>query len=146
MDASSPSLDALTYRREDFEFTLDRLLAEWFQWRQGYRFTRGYAGQDATCRDYRTPGHWDWKNGAAADRADELQVKAMDAAIERVPNLPKRWNTAIQFEARNLVSGAAVWTSPVLPRGDELEVLVLEARNLLLLELRREGIITPHGQ
>lgn len=127
---------------EDLDFRLDRLLAEWYEWRRSYRLTKGYAGRDATCRDYRTPGHWDWKNGAADDRADDLMVKAVDAAIERIPNAPQRWNTAIQFEAMNLHSGAAVWTSPMLPQShEEREVLVLEARNMLLMELRGQGVM-----
>jgi hypothetical protein len=131
-----------TVTTEDIDFKLDRILAEWYGWRRTYRLTKGYAGQDATCRDYRTPGHWDWRNGAQDERADDLMVKAVDEAIERIPNAPQRWNTAIQFEAMNLHSGAAVWTSPMLPQDrGELEVLVMEARNMVLMELRRAGVM-----
>ena len=127
---------------EDIDFKLDRLLAEWYGWRRSYRLTKGYSGSDSTCRDYRTPGHWDWKNGAAEGRADDLMVRAVDEAIERVPNAPQRWNTAIQFEAMNLHSGAAVWTSPMLPQNRaEREILILEARNMVLMELRRAGVM-----
>lgn len=128
--------------RNEIDFIVDGLLATWYAWRREYKMTRGYSGRDGTCRDYRAPGHWDWKNGAAEARADDLVVHAVDRAIDRIPNVPQRWNTAIQFEAMNLHSGAAVWTSPMLPRDKaERDVLVLEARNRLLVELRREGVI-----
>jgi hypothetical protein len=128
---------------DHLEFELDRLLADWYAWRRNYKMTRGYSGTDATCRDARAPGHWDWKNGAAEARAEELTVKAVDAAIDKIPNAPERWNTALQFEAMNLVSGAAVWTSPMLPKDrDEREILVRQARNMLLRELMKVGVMT----
>lgn len=121
---------------------LDDLLIKWHQYREGYKLSRGYSGQDSTCKDYRAPTHFDWSNGAAEARADALEVAAVEEAMEHVPNTPRRWYTALAFEARNLSSGAAVWSSPVLPRNeDELEVLVLEARNKLLLELRKGGVL-----
>jgi hypothetical protein len=129
--------------RDEFEFKLDRLLADWYEWKKGYKLTRGYSGRDSTCRDHRTPGHFDWWNGAADARADELQLKAFDEAVERVPNAPQRWNTALQFEAMNLASSAAVWSSPMLPKDrEEREILVREARNMLLRELQRAGVMT----
>jgi hypothetical protein len=128
--------------RTDVDFKLDGLLADWYGWRSQYRLTRGYAGSDSTCKDHRAGTHFDWWNGAADARAEELQMKSVDKAIDRIPNDPRRWNTAIQFEARNLHCGAAVWTSPMLPADiEEREVLVLEARNMLLRELRRDGIL-----
>ena len=124
------------------DYRLDELLVLWHQHREGYQLNKGYSGHDATCKDYRSPGHYDWKNGAADARADALEVAAVDEAMETIPNHPRRWNTALCFEARNLSTGAAVWRSPVLPQNrEELEVLVLEARNMLLLELRRAGAL-----
>jgi len=135
LEGNRPAADAIARR-------LDDLLILWHQHRAGYSFAMGFSGKDSTCRDYRAPTHWDWQNGATQARAEALEVAALDAAIERVPNSPRRWNTALAFEARNLCSGAAVWTSPVLPRDrEELEVLILEARNKLLQELRRAGVI-----
>ena len=125
--------------RNPIDVRLDEMLVSWHQHRSGYKFARGYAGQDATCRNYRSPTHFDWQNGATQARSDALQAAAVDAAMELVPNTPRRWHTALAFEARNLCTGAQVWSSPVLPKGEELEVLVLEARNRLLLELRRAG-------
>ena len=126
---------------DDVSARLDELLVLWHEHRSGYKLARGYAGQDATCRDFRAPTHWDWQNGAAQARAESLEVAAVDVAMERVPNAPHRWHTALAFEARNLSTGNRVWSSPMLPKGEELEILVLEARNRLLLELKKAGVM-----
>ena len=122
---------------------LDDLLAMSHQYRAGYSVGRGYSGRDSTCRDFQTPTHFDWKNGALDGHNDEVIAKAIADAVDTIPNAPRRWNTALAFEARNLASRAAVWSSPVLPTNrDELEVLVLEARTMLLDRLRRDGVLT----
>lgn len=122
---------------------IDGLLIAWHEWRTGYRLGRGYSGSDSTCQDYRAPTHWDWKNGAAQERAEDQMMRGVDRAIERVPNDPRRWRQAVEIEARNLHSGASVWSSPAMPSDPaELEVLRIEARTRLLLELQREGTLT----
>lgn len=128
--------------KTDLDRRIDELLILWHRHRAGYRMASGYSGSDSTCRDYRTPTHWDWQNGATDARADAITAKGVEEAAALVPNTPKRWNTALAFEARNLASGASVWTSPVLPRDpEELAILVLEARNMLARELIRAGVL-----
>jgi hypothetical protein len=127
----------------ELDMRIDGLLSAWHAWRSGYRLGRGYKGSDSTCQDYRAPTHWDWKNGAAQDRAEDQMMRGVDRSIERIPNDPQRWRTAIEVEARNLHCDAAVWSSPALPSDrTELEILRMEARNHLLRELQREGVLT----
>lgn len=122
---------------------LDDLLVMWHRYRAGYSVGRGFSGRDATCRDFQTPTHWDWRNGALDGRVDAVIAKGVSDAVDTIPNAPRRWNTALAFEARNLASRAAVWSSPVLPKDkEELAVLVLEARTMLLDRLRRAGVLT----
>jgi hypothetical protein len=84
----------------------------------------------------------DWANGAADDRADRLRLEAINQCMDLVPNAPRRWRTALEFHARNLSHGLTVWYSPVLPATrEERDVLILEARNKLLNELRRKDLI-----
>lgn len=136
-------IDSTAITKTAIDNRLDDLLVMWHEYRSGYSGARGFSGRDATCRDFQTPTHWDWKNGALDGRVDAITAKAVSDAIDRIPNTPRRWNTALAFEARNLASRAAVWTSPVLPTNrEELEVLVLEARTMLLVELRKDGILT----
>ena len=67
-------------------------------------------------------------------------VRGISDAMEKIPDAPERWHTALEFEALNLATGRAVFVSPRLPQNrDEREVLVLEARNMLILELKRGG-------
>lgn len=121
---------------------LDGLLIAWFEHFRAYTLNKGHSTASATTIDYRTPGHHDWKNGAADERAEDLLVRGVDRAMQRVPNEPHRWRTALEFQARNLHGRLAVWSSPVLPATKaERDVLLLEARNRLVIELKREGTI-----
>lgn len=121
---------------------LDALLIAWHEYVQGYNLTRGYSADQRTTGAYNTPGHMDWWNGAAAERYDSEQVKAVDDAVHCIPNEPERWRTALEFNARNLARGITVWFSPLLPPTKEArDVLLLEARNKLMLQLRSMGVM-----
>ena len=129
--------------RDPVDVQLDALLADWYEHCQGYQHTRAYGSGAPSAQEYRAPGYMDWKNGAADDRANALVVAQVDAAVQRLPN-PEgaRYRTAIEFYARNLVRKITVWYSPYLPATrEERDVLILEARNKLLLELRKDGVI-----
>lgn len=128
---------------DDIDLQINYLLELWHRYTSGYQLARGLPGRDATCRDHRSPGHFDSRNGAEEARAEALLVKGISDAIDTIPNTPRRWHTALAFEARNLASRAAVWSSPVLPKDrEELAVLILEARTMLLARLRRDGLLT----
>lgn len=128
--------------RDSVDAQLDALLADWYEHCQGYQMTRSFTGA-ASAQEYRAPIYMDWKNGAEDERAKELVVSQVDAAIQRLPNPEgRRYRTAIEFYARNLVRRITVWYSPYLPpTRAERDVLILEARNMLLLELRKDGVI-----
>jgi hypothetical protein len=128
--------------RDPIDVILDMHLRSWYVWRLEYRHARGHKAAAVTS-EYNAPGHFDWSNGAAEARADDLVDRAMEDAVQRIPNAPQRWRTAIEFEAMNLHCKAAVWESPYLPKNPaERETLVLEARNMLLRELRSAGVMT----
>lgn len=122
---------------------IDAFLVAWHEYRRGWSLSRGYSNSDSTCQDYRAPTHWDWKNGASQERVEDEIMRGVDRAMGRIPNVPSRWRAALEFEARNLATGAKVWTSEGLPDDPaELEVLRLEARNMLMRELQREGVVS----
>ena len=121
---------------------LDSLLLEWYEHFRGYTLTKGHRTASATTADYSTPTHHDWRNGAEDDRAEKLRKKWLNECMEAVPNHPHRWRTVLEMHARNLHSGASVWGSLVLPKDkNELEILLIEARNKLLLQLKRKDLI-----
>lgn len=130
-------------QKSALDTAVDDLLARWHDWRSGYSLTVGHSGVDSTCRDAESEwSAYDRENGVPDAYIENQIMLAVDRAVERIPDVPRRWHLMILFEARNLYSGAAVWKSTHLPQDyAEFEVLRIEARNKLLVELRREGCI-----
>ena len=127
----------------ELDSQVDDLLSRWHHWRSAYRASRGYASSDATCRQAVSSGLWDRENGLVDDRAEETTMRAVDHAVERIPNTPMAWCTCLQIHARNLCTGHAVWLSPRLPRDKaELQLLLLESRNMLAFRLLDVGVIS----
>jgi hypothetical protein len=115
---------------------------EWHTYYRGYRLSAGHRATSATTQDYRSPGHFDWQNGASDERAEKIRLKSINECMDAVPNHPRRWRTALEVHAKNLHCGAAVWQSAVLPKDRaELEVLMLEARNRFAQELKRKELL-----
>lgn len=128
--------------KNEIDYLVDDLLSRWHSWRNGYTFARGFRGTDATCRDAQSQYHYrDRESGVVDEHIENEIMRAVDRAVERVPDRPRPWHLLILFEARNLWSGQAVWSSMRLPAGEELEVLRIEARSKLMMELQREGCI-----
>lgn len=108
---------------------VNEILQEWHQWCSDTRVGVGYGNRSASCNI--GPGC-----GGVWEVAD---LEAVDAVIDAIPQ-PHR--TAISFMARNLACRAQVWSSPRLPtRRDELQVLLLEARNMLTRGLIAKGVL-----
>lgn len=128
--------------KNEIDSIVDDLLARWHHWRNGYSHERGYRGTDATCRDAQSQwSFYDRSNGVYDDYIESEIMKGVDRAVDRIPDTPRPWHLMILIEARNLASEYAVWSSVRLPTGEELEVLRVEARNKLIVELHREGCI-----
>jgi hypothetical protein len=123
----------------DIQDVLSAMLADWHRWSQHTAQRNGFPGRAAGFGQSRSNTQYDWENGVEAEMVDRRIMEGFDTAIQRVP---QPWNTALQFEARNLVARYAVWTSPRLPADpEERAVLVLEARVRLLKELARDGVL-----
>jgi hypothetical protein len=125
--------------RNDLQDILSSLLADWHRWSQHRGSRNGYPGKAAGFGQSRSNTQYDWENGVEAEMVDRRIMEGFDAAIQRIP---QPWNTALQFEARNMVARVQVWSSPRLPKDiEERQVLVLEARNRLLRELAKDGVL-----
>ena len=129
--------------RSDIDDIVDDLISRWHTWRSGYTLTKGFRSSDATCKDAQSQWTYhDRDNGVLDEQIETSIMRAVDRAVECIPNEPMPWHSMILNEARNLASAAAVWTSPRLPKDrEEFAVLRLEARNKLLVELQRQGCI-----
>jgi hypothetical protein len=131
--------------RNDIQDILSGLLADWHNWSRHTAARSGLPGRAAGFGQSRSNSQYDWENGAESDLVDKRIMEGFDAAIERIrqrhmTDKPLLF-VALQFEAKNLAVGFKVWTSPRLPKGEELAILILEARNTLLRELARDGVL-----
>lgn len=124
---------------DESETLLNDLLARWHSWCVSKPPSAGYPPEAASCRLYRASRQYDSDNGALDTDAEAETLAIVDFCVEQIEQ-PHR--TAIAFNARNLATGLAVWHSPRLPDSDiERAALVVEARAMLRIELRRSGVI-----
>lgn len=125
--------------QNDIQSVLSGMLADWHRYCLHSAHKYGYAGKAAGFGQSRSNSQYDWQNGVEDEMVDRRIMEGFDAAINRVE---QPWFTALQFEAKNLAVGYVVWVSPRLPVDrEEREVLILEARNRLLRELARDGVL-----
>lgn len=125
--------------QDDIQHVLSGLLADWHQWSRHTAYRSGLPGKAPGFGSTRSNSQYDWQNNVESDLVDKRIMEGFDAAAQRVQ---QPWLTALQFEARNLVTGHQVWISPRLPQDrEERAALILEARNLLLKELSRDGVL-----
>jgi hypothetical protein len=126
----------------DIQNILSGMLADWHLWSRHTADRGGFPGKAAGFGQCRSSSQYDWANGVEDEMVDRRIMQGFDASIQRIPNQPRPWFTALQFEARNLAVRHQVWASPRLPSNrEEREVLILEARVRLLKELARDGVL-----
>lgn len=115
------------------------LLVRWHQWAAGYEFAHGYASQSAMFRQTRSSRQYDDANGSLDAHVDAVLMEAVDAVASDVP---QPHYTALAMFARNLSTGAQVWSSPRLP-SDPIKrtQLVAEARKMFSDGLAKAGLI-----
>ena len=120
---------------------LDEILKDWHRWAASEAMTGGFSDKSAVIGDF--PGY------GALQYESQQEQKDADADAERcelvnaqVLELGEPYSSAIQANARNLASaGAAVWSSPRLPKWPlERQVVVKAARTLLMKRLIGVGV------
>jgi hypothetical protein len=125
--------------RNDLQDVLSGLLADWHLWSRHTADRAGLPGRAAGFGQARSNSQFDWENGLESDMVERRIMEGFDAAIHRVP---QPWLTALAFEARNLAVRHQVWASPRLPADRiQREAMILEARERLLKELARDGVL-----
>lgn len=126
--------------QNDIQDVLSGMLADWHHFCNPPKMgISGYAGRSAVFGRSISSSQYDWENNVESEKIDRMMMEGFDAAANRVP---QPWLTALQFEARELAVGYAVWSSPRLPHDPaEREVMNLEARVRLLRELAKDGVL-----
>lgn len=124
----------------DVDTVVNDLLVSWHKWCSRYQFGKAYPSSDVACRQSKTSRQYDDQNGALDADVDQTIMEAFDAAMERVD---QPWRTALSIQARNMATGANVWSSPRLPQDPiERSILIMEARNKLMKVLAMDGILS----
>lgn len=122
----------------DIQNQLDQLLAAWHKWAQGYRY-----GSDINS----SPIFRNSKSIRGYDTVQdivehEIEHSVMELVDFYVNEMEPNFRTALQINARNLVTGRSVWTSPRLPNDIESRAQLLGlARMALVGKLVAAGVI-----
>lgn len=124
---------------DDSAAILDDILCRWHQWASRGSMARGYAAKALVVGEFRISRQYDDQNGALDDELEHATMKAVDFQVNEMRD---PWRAAIHANARALVVGSAVWSSPRLP-ADRLERLhvIAEARSQLTDRLIAAGVV-----
>jgi len=123
---------------DDTDNLLNDLLCQWHRWACGYKHVGGI-NSSPMFRNAKTSKGWDSLEQIADDSIDAARCESVDF---HVMQLEPSHRTALQLQARNLVTGLSVWSSPRLPVDlEERTVLLMEARNKLLRRLVGAGVV-----
>lgn len=124
--------------KDDTRDLLDSILADWHRWCASYSAIAS-CGKAPMWREVRPTRQWETMYDIN-DR--QIEDSTMESVDFHVSELPADQRTALQINARNLVTGRSVWTSARLPADlQERAVLLGVARAALVVRLADAGIL-----
>ncbi len=124
--------------KNNIDELLNDILAAWHRWARGYQHVGGI-NSSPMFRNAKTSKGWDSLSDIADEEIDGGRNESVDF---HVMALEPTHRTAIQLQARNIVTGLNVWSSPRLPQDpEERTIVVMEARNRLLKRLLTAGVV-----
>jgi hypothetical protein len=120
--------------------TLDDLLSRWHSWAQSDRVARGHANTSLVVGQCRNNGlQYESQLEQQDAHAEKLICRQVDHEVRQMNT---QHQAALYCEARNLVLGLSVWSSPRLPKDPAArDMLVAEARAHLVQRLKRVGVM-----
>ena len=114
--------------KNDSDYILNDMLAEWHRWASGYKVVAGH-GTSAMFSGVRSSRQWDDSSEVAEGSLHNDEMQALDFNIGELCLL---FQTALRLQARNLATGIHVWNSARLPQDrDERVKVLIDARNAL---------------
>ena len=123
---------------EDAAYKLDDILQEWHRWCNGFQLVAEH-GSCAMFTGVKSSRQWDSENDAIDGSLHNSEMETVDF---RIGELEPIHRTAIDINARNLVTGRSVWTSARLPEDlEQRQIILREARNILTKHLTADGIL-----
>ena len=128
--------DSRNFVRQETD-PLDELLSSWHRWARGYKHVGGI-GTSPMFHGMK-PNKTREDDDAVDGAIDNSRMETMDCQVMQMDPVHR---TVLQLNARNLVSGVSVWSSPRLPVDPmERAVILMEARNRLMRRLIAVGVI-----
>lgn len=124
--------------QDDTRQLLDDILAEWHWWCRAYRYAAGVGRQPMFAEALSSRNH-ETQYEIAENQIESGRMEAVDFHVNE---LRPEYRTALQINARNIVTGRSVWKSARLPEAiEERAVLLADARNALMRRLIGAGVI-----
>ncbi len=124
--------------KDDTQHLLNNLLSQWYCWSKSWSAVPQY-GSSAMFTGARSSRQWDDEDDIADAHIHHSQMEAVDFHIGELKDV---YRTALGMHARNLATGANVWTSVRLPQDAKARAMLLgEARAALLSRLRGAGVL-----
>lgn len=123
---------------DDSRQLLNDILCQWHNWCRGYTAVRPVSVAPVF-REARAGRQWDTVDDVIEREIDGDRMAAVDFHVNELDPI---WRTALQIEARNLVTGRPVWYSLRLPSDVHARaILVGAARAALMARLVDAGIL-----
>ncbi len=120
------------------QYALNELLAEWHRWASGWSGVAEH-GSCAMFSNVKSSKQWDSADDVIGSDLHNGQMKTIDFHVNELEPL---YRTALQIQARNMVTGRSVWTSARLPQDlVERAIILQNARNDLQNRLTQAGIL-----
>ena len=120
----------------EVQLLLNDLLAAWHCYCKGYRWVIGYKPVAAGFSQVTSSRQWDSLHEVLDRDVDSTRLKAVDFHINE---LDPEYRTSLQIQARNLATGANVWTSARLPKDPQERIsLLCRAREMLISRLNMQ--------
>lgn len=124
--------------RDDSRYILDDLLSQWHRWAEGWTGVSAH-GSCAMFTSVKSSRQWDGESDVIDGELHNAQMKALDFHVSELEPLHR---TALQIQARNLVTGYSVWNSARLPQNlEERQLILSDARINLTKRLTSAGIM-----
>ena len=118
---------------------LDDILCRWHHWASSAQFVRGFAPRSLVVGDFKVSRQYDDENGALDGDIEKQIMRTVDFCVVSMMDPHK---AAIYANARALVVGCAVFSSPRLPQDRaERMAVIAEARSMLTRRLCDAGVL-----
>lgn len=114
----------------DTQLLLNDLLIAWHCYCRGYKWVIGYKSTAAGFSNVISSRQWESTHDVLDKYVDSTRLQTVDFHIS---GMEPDYRTSLQIQARNLATGANVWTSARLPKDDLARIeLLCKARALLI--------------